>query len=63
LAKEKKVDKLKGFIHLLIEVIRHVAEVISPFMPQTAESITQQLGEEKIKKGKPLFPRIDISKI
>jgi methionyl-tRNA synthetase len=63
LAKEKKVDKLKGFIHLLIEVIRHVAEVISPFMPQTAESITQQLGEKKIKKGKPLFPRIDISKI
>ena len=60
LAKEKKVDKLKGFIHLLIEVIRHVAEVISPFMPQTAESITQQLGEEKIKKGKPLFPRIKI---
>ncbi len=58
LAKEKKVDKLKRFIHLLIEVIRHVAEVISPFMPQTAESITQQLGKEKIKKGKPLFPRI-----
>jgi hypothetical protein len=28
-------------------------------MPNTAESILEQIGAEKINKGKPLFPRID----
>jgi hypothetical protein len=39
-------------------VFKKVSEAISPFMPQTAASIKEQLGEDKIKKGKPLFPRI-----
>lgn len=60
LMKENKIDELKGFIHLLLEVIRKVSDAISPFMPQTAESIREQLGKDKIKKGKPLFPRIDM---
>jgi methionyl-tRNA synthetase len=59
LDKEKKIDELKAFIRLLVEVIREVAKSLSPFMPQTAELIIQQLGKDKIKKGKPLFPRID----
>lgn len=58
LTKENKTDELKAFIRLLVEVIRKVAQSISPFMPQTAESIREQLGKDKIKKGKPLFPRI-----
>lgn len=58
LAKEKKGEELKAFIYLLVEVIREVAGKIMPFMPQTAESILQQIGKERIQKGKPLFPRI-----
>lgn len=59
LARENKTDELKAFIRLLVDVIRAVAENIAPFMPQTADSIKEQLGPDKIKKGKPLFPRID----
>ena len=60
LAKENRTDELKSFIYLLVEAIREVADKISSFMPDTAKSITRQLGKDKIKKGKPLFPRIDI---
>jgi len=59
LAKEGKVEELKAFIRLLVEVIRNVGDAISPFMPHTAVSIGEQLGGEIIKKGAPLFPRID----
>lgn len=59
LAKQNKSDELKAFIRLLVEVIRGVAEGISAFMPLTAEAIKEQLGSERIKKGTPLFPRID----
>jgi len=60
LAKENKTRDLEGFIRLLVDVIREVADKVYPFMPQTAESIMQQLGQDKINKGKPLFPRIDV---
>ncbi len=59
LAKENKSDELRAFIRLLVEVIRGVGEGVSPFMPRTAASIEEQLGREKINKGKPLFPRIE----
>ncbi|MFA5411179.1 MAG: methionine--tRNA ligase [Candidatus Omnitrophota bacterium] len=59
LAKENKVDELKAFIRLLVDVIAAVAGEIAPFMPDTAASIKAQLGEKEIRKGKPLFPRID----
>jgi methionyl-tRNA synthetase len=62
LAKENKTEELKGFIRLLIDVIKEVADRISPFMPKTGENILQQIGRDKIKKDKPLFPRIDIKK-
>lgn len=62
LAKENKTEELKGFIRLLVEVIREVAKQIHPFMPETAVSIREQLGTDRIKKGNPLFPRIDTSK-
>lgn len=61
LAKENKIEELRGFIHLLVEVIRKVAVQIYPFMPQTAESIKEQISKDKINKGKPLFPRIEIA--
>jgi methionyl-tRNA synthetase len=60
LYKENRTDELKGFIYLLLKVIREVANNIAPFMPKTSRDINEQLGADKIKKGKPLFPRIDI---
>ena len=60
LAKENKKEELKTFIRLLVDTIREVAAEIYPFMPETADSIIEQFGKDKIKKGKPLFPRIDI---
>lgn len=59
LAKENKDDDLKVFIRLLVEVIRKVSLELSAFMPQTTESIQAQLGQDKINKSNPLFPRID----
>jgi len=59
LVKENKTAELSAFIYLLVELLRKVAQAISPFMPQTAVSITEQLGTDKIKKGNPLFPRIE----
>ncbi|MDP2941394.1 MAG: methionine--tRNA ligase [Candidatus Omnitrophota bacterium] len=58
LAKENKEQELKAFIRLLIDVIRAVAESLSCFMPRSAEAIREQIGADKIIKGKPLFPRI-----
>ena len=59
LAKDKKIDELKSFIRLLVEVIREVANHILSFMPETGEKILNQIGKDKIKRGKPLFPRIE----
>jgi hypothetical protein len=47
---------------LLVEVLRGVSGPLYAFMPQTVESIIEQLGQDKIKKGNPLFPRIEIEK-
>ncbi len=59
LAKENKAEELKCFISLLIEVLFALAVEIKPFLPNTAQSILEQVGLEAIKKGNPLFPRID----
>jgi len=58
LSKENKTEELESFMRLLVDAIREAAEQIYPFMPQTAECIIAQLGKDKSKKGKPLFPRI-----
>jgi methionyl-tRNA synthetase len=58
LSKENKIDELKEFIYVLVEVIKTVEQATSPFMPQTASLIAEQIGEKKAKKGRPLFPRI-----
>lgn len=59
LAKQNKQDELKAFIRFLAEVIREVSVYIEPFMPRTSQSIREQIGQDKIKKGAPLFPRIE----
>ena len=62
LAKDNKTNELKAFIRLLVDVIRAVSVQLYPFMPKTAKSIILQLGEKEIKKGEPLFPRIETKK-
>jgi len=62
LAKTNKPEALKAFISLLVKVIRRVSEELSSFMPQTAALIEEQFGDHAVKKGKPLFPRIDTKK-
>ncbi len=59
LFKEKKEEELKDFIFVLARVIKKVRVNLFPFMPQTSEAIKEQFGKEKVKKGKPLFPRIE----
>jgi len=59
LAKENRIEELKQFILVLVSAIRKTEQALSPFMPQTAASIREQFGEKEIKKGNPLFPRIE----
>ncbi|MFC1560038.1 methionine--tRNA ligase [Candidatus Margulisiibacteriota bacterium] len=74
LSKEGKTEELKAVMYNLIEVLRIVAILVTPFMPSTGEAILQQLGDSDpvqkqsrkfgkklaltINKGNPLFPRI-----
>ncbi|MFC1709207.1 methionine--tRNA ligase [Candidatus Omnitrophota bacterium] len=58
LSKEKKEKELKVFCFVLIEVLRKVADEVSPFMPETASKIKSQIKEDAIKKAPPIFPRI-----
>jgi len=62
LAKENKQEELKEFIRLLVDVIRAVSRQLEFFMPQTALAIQEQFAGGKIKKGNPLFPRIETKK-
>ncbi|MBU2063097.1 MAG: class I tRNA ligase family protein, partial [Candidatus Omnitrophica bacterium] len=59
LFKEKKAEQLSGFIFTLVYVINRVREQLAPFMPQTAEKIRKQFAAQILKKGEPLFPRIE----
>lgn len=58
LAKEKKDKELKEFCFILIEVLKKVASELSPFMPETASKISEQIKKDVIKKAPPIFPRI-----
>jgi len=62
LARQDKKEELSNFILVLVRVIRKVSLAIEPFMPGTALSIKEQIGETEIKKGSPLFPRIELKK-
>lgn len=62
LAKENKTEELQSFIRLLVEAIRKISDKICPFIPNTASLIKEQIGQDKIKKTNPLFPRIDTKK-
>jgi len=44
LSKEGKSDELESVIYNLIEVLRIVAILVTPFMPSTGQAILQQMG-------------------
>lgn len=70
---EKESERLETVIYNLLEAIRHIAVLLQPFLPKTADEIFRQLNtnnkdyEVNIEKynvevPKPLFERIDIKK-
>ncbi|MCG2703238.1 MAG: methionine--tRNA ligase [Candidatus Omnitrophica bacterium] len=59
LFKEKRESELNDFIFTLAYVIDKVRENIAPFLPETAEKIQRQFAQGRVKKEKPLFPRIE----
>lgn len=58
LSRENRIEELKIFISTLVKILRKIAELISPFMPKTSDSILEQIGKTTLKKGLPLFPRL-----
>ncbi|MCL5090418.1 MAG: methionine--tRNA ligase [Patescibacteria group bacterium] len=51
-------EELKEFLGESVKKIRQIAFDLQPFMPQTAEKISNQFQGPVIKSEKPLFPRI-----
>jgi methionyl-tRNA synthetase len=55
---ELKDKKREEALTRLVNDIRQIAVDLTPFMPETAEKISQQFNGEKIVKGESLFPRL-----
>ncbi len=52
-------DFKKAVLYNLVEGIRFVADLLLPFIPESAEKIKKQFSGDKIKKGEYLFKRIE----
>lgn len=59
LAKAGKVDKLHAVLSKAANGILEVANLLLPFMPETAKKVKEIITADKIKKAKPLFPRLE----
>ena len=64
LAKEENKEKLKSTMYHLVENLRKIAILLTPFMPQTSEKIFSQLGltDENLKTWDSLKQNNTISK-
>jgi len=51
-------EKLGNFLQSAVLSIQHIAYNLQPFLPETAEKITNIFKGSKIKTSEPLFPRI-----
>ena len=61
---EEKKDRLETVLANLIESIKAGADLLSSFMPETAEKIFAQLGDGKVtEKPEILFARLDIDEV
>ncbi len=49
----------KWVLHELKESILKIAELLSPFLPETSKKITEQFKKDKVKKGEILFRKIE----
>jgi len=49
------IKKLEEAIYILLETIRHIAWMITPFMPETADKIFEQLGLDLEKEKEKSF--------
>lgn len=56
---EKDKEKLSKLLSELASLLCELAEAIKPFMPGSADKITNSLVCDKITKGEALFPRIN----
>ncbi len=56
--KIKDKEEVKRILESVAESILNVATLLQPFLPETAGKIIKQFSEKKVKKLKPLFPRI-----
>jgi methionyl-tRNA synthetase len=54
--------KDKKVLHQLVESIREIARLLSPFIPDSAEKIAKIFKTDKIKKAPILFEKIEISR-
>ncbi len=59
LAKEGRMKELEVCLGEWLSHISVLAELLKPFMPETAERILERVGGEKIIVGEPLFPRLE----
>jgi len=59
LLRENKTQELASFSLLLVRAIKAISEALCSFMPLTSKSIREQYSAPLIKKGFPLFPRIE----
>jgi len=52
--------KIKKILKPIAQEILNGADLLRPFMPASAEKIIKQFSAKQIKKGEPLFPRIQV---
>jgi len=57
--KDGKVDEVAKLLGRWSYVLLLVGKLLTPFMPQTAESIQKVLKADTISKAEPLFPRLN----
>ncbi|MBI2984776.1 MAG: methionine--tRNA ligase [Candidatus Kerfeldbacteria bacterium] len=62
LAAKGQLDKLKEFLNDLASRVLNIAELLTPYLPETSMKI-QQVFVEPVKKAEPLFPRLDESRL
>ncbi|MFH1426743.1 MAG: methionine--tRNA ligase [Candidatus Kerfeldbacteria bacterium] len=52
-------EHLRTVLQHLLYSLNLISEWLIPFMPETAETMSSILGEDKIVKSQPLFPRLE----
>jgi len=58
LAKAGKTKELEEILNKAANEVFEVSQLLKPFLPETAEKVEKIFTAKKIKKGKPLFPRL-----